>query len=158
MNTTNDTKIEIVNIDDDGWIYLEPIGNKKGLKNMAEPIEPNQFKRLIRDGAYERLDESLSKDQLKSIDNFLAKYPDDATSWRQSTDEIVTLYNHLKKEYNEIAEKDMDVIDPSNIKTPDSRNKEYKKGIYFFLELMKKDQEFERILSKFYKDWEHWFV
>lgn len=158
LNTTNNTDIEIVSIDDENWIYLEPIKNKKGLKNMAEPMDPNKFNKFVKDGIYKRLDESLSVDQLKSIDKFLAEYPDDATSWRQATDEIATVYVDLMEEYNEIAEKDLDVINPLNTKTPGGRNKEYKKGIYFFLELMKKDPKFSNALLEFYEDKKEWFT
>lgn len=96
--------------------------------------------------------------QEHNIKIFLAKFPNNATSWAQATDEIRDLARTAKELYNELDADDTDdstriqALDFRSFKTPAQWNSEGKKYIMQVLTKMSTP-----VKEYFYNYFAHWF-
>jgi len=82
------------------------------------------------------LNENKSSKLPSKIEKFLKKFPDNATSWKEATDEIRDMARTAKEYYNELVldvlkddEKALKPLDFKSIKTPSEWNKKGKEYI-----------------------------
>lgn len=103
-----------------------------------------------------------TKAMTQKIENFISKFPDNATCWSQATDEIRDLARTAKEYYNEI---DLDLLSeeveegqgqqPLNfraLKTPSEWNTQGKVYIREVWTLMS-----EQTKKQWFENWSHWF-
>ena len=93
---------------------------------------------------------SKMKDKIKK---FISKFPKDATSWADATDELPDLHNHMAEIYNGEEPKvkyKFDFLYGS--KTPSERNTRYREGIEKLLGLMSDNQ-----IHEVYNHYDNWF-
>lgn len=72
------------------------------------------------------------KFDMGKLNKFLDKFPDDAKSWKDATDELPDMYNWIMEEYNddiEDKEKHLITIDKKLTSSPSNWNTKYKQAI-----------------------------
>lgn len=101
-----------------------------------------------------------SRDEMiKNIESFLEKFPNNASSWKDATDEVRDLAKSARLIYTDI---DLDLtdgddgvpeaLDFTKLRNPGRWNTEGKKYIMKMVGKMSDDA-----LKSFYEDYEHWF-
>lgn len=94
-------------------------------------------------------DFSLNEESTSSLENFLNKFPDDATTWDQATDELPDMYHWMTQYLNDVREKVILMpVGRGNVKTPSEWNTKYKAAIRKALSLFD-DHEKEAFYRKF---------
>lgn len=88
---------------------------------------------------------------MDKVERFLAKFPDNATSWSRATEEISDMYVWICDYFKETLERTLPEVGRDNCKTPAQWNQKYKAAIRNGLEELNdvgKDSFYAR-----FKDW-----
>jgi len=81
---------------------------------------------------------------------FLSKFPDDAKSWKEATDEVRDIARTAKEYYNELENKDINPCDFRSMKTPSEWNTKGKSYIFKVYNKMNAQTKVE--FNKYLKD------
>jgi hypothetical protein len=130
---------------------------KKGAdneKSIDPALIPNTMSGATMDESNQGFKDLSLDNKVKGLYKFTEKFPEDAKSFAEATDELPDMHNELAELYNELAtepytgNKLTDL--PKDVRTnPASRNKAHRAGIRKVTELLKKSfpMELERYLD-----------